>query len=279
MHVLTAGDLDARYLGSRATLEPLFASYAMPANSDYAPVLDLNAARHRFMERSASDVVALLNAELPLLELIERDRSQRAVNPCSAARTPSSAWRTRGSRGTRATSCCGRARPCRVGTARAAEGSRARQAAPDRVPRAARARRLAAQRAARGQGAQSLPRADDLAPIWTRIMGSACYGDLEEFQQRWLALFQAVGARNPARMAELAAPLMATEKAAGRGRARVPAARRDDRLRRERRQPQSARAMEESMGGRAPARPAFRLLRCHAEPSSCAEAFRAYAER
>ena len=25
---------------------------------------------------------------------------------------------------------------------------------------------------------------DDLAPIWTRIMGSACYGELEEFQQR-----------------------------------------------------------------------------------------------
>src|SRR5688572_7143890 len=50
VHVLTAGDLDARYLGSRATLEPLFASYGMPANSDYAPVLDRNAARHRFTE-------------------------------------------------------------------------------------------------------------------------------------------------------------------------------------------------------------------------------------
>lgn len=31
-------------------------------------------------------------------------------------------------------------------------------------------------------------------------------------------------------------------------------------------------------GARA-ARPAFRLLRCHAEASSCAAAFRAYAER
>src|SRR5205085_3481380 len=51
VHVMTAGDFDARYVGSRATLEPLFASYAMPANSDYAPVLDLNAARYRFMER------------------------------------------------------------------------------------------------------------------------------------------------------------------------------------------------------------------------------------
>ena len=63
VHVLCAGDLDARYLGGRALLEPLFASYGMPANSDYAPLLDLHAARHRFTEKSATDLVALLNAE------------------------------------------------------------------------------------------------------------------------------------------------------------------------------------------------------------------------
>jgi hypothetical protein len=71
VHLSGAGDLDARYLGSRATLEPLFASYGMPANSDYYPVLDLNAARHRFMEKSAADVVALLNAGVPVLEMLE----------------------------------------------------------------------------------------------------------------------------------------------------------------------------------------------------------------
>ena len=38
--MLAAGDFDARYIGSRATLDPLFASYAMPPNSDYYPVLD-----------------------------------------------------------------------------------------------------------------------------------------------------------------------------------------------------------------------------------------------
>jgi hypothetical protein len=81
VHTLTVGDLDARYLGSRATLEPLFASYGMPANSDYAPVLDLNAARHRFAERSAGGVVEILNAGVPVLELLERDRGMRPVNP------------------------------------------------------------------------------------------------------------------------------------------------------------------------------------------------------
>ena len=81
VHVLVPGDLDARYLGNRATLEPLFASYGMPANSDYYPVLDLNAARHRFLEKSASDVVALLNAGVPVLDMLEPGLRRRPVNP------------------------------------------------------------------------------------------------------------------------------------------------------------------------------------------------------
>src|SRR5260370_3195038 len=62
-------------------LEPLFASYGVPANSDYAPLLDLNAARHRFMEKSAVDLVALVNLGVPILELLEPGRSRRPVNP------------------------------------------------------------------------------------------------------------------------------------------------------------------------------------------------------
>ena len=80
VHLHTIGDLDARYLGSRATLEPLFASYGMPANSDYAPVLDLNAARHRFMERSATDVVEMLNLGIPVLEMLEPGFRRRPMN-------------------------------------------------------------------------------------------------------------------------------------------------------------------------------------------------------
>src|ERR687887_2056246 len=75
------GDFDARYVGSRATLEPLFASYAMPANSDYYPVLDLNAARQRFMDKSATDLVALGTLTLPVLELLEPSRPRRPPNP------------------------------------------------------------------------------------------------------------------------------------------------------------------------------------------------------
>jgi spermidine synthase len=280
VHVLTAGDLDARYLGNRATLEPLFASYGMPANSDYAPVLDLNAARHRFMEKSAADVVALLNAELPLLELVERDRSRRAVNPLfkgayafDRVENTRLAWYARDFL------------------------LRPRPPAPESVPRELQKdlelvklrliecrdpRELdvwlhSALRVAKALNPYLAP--DDLAPVWTRIMGAACYAGLAEFQRRWIALFQAVGARNGARMAELAAPLISGEQpliADAREYLLLVA------LAGYVASGDQAKALElwklYGSGTRA-ARPAFRLLRCHAERSTCAEAFRDYTER
>ena len=280
VHVLTAGDLDARYLGSRATLEPLFASYGMPANSDYAPVLDLNAARHRFTEKTAGDLVALLNAELPLLELIERERSRRAVNPLF--------------RGAYAFE--------RVENTRLAWYARdfllrARHPLPEAIPKELQKdlellklrliecrepRELdvwlhSAIRVAKVLNPYLAP--DDVAPVWTRMMGSACYAGLADFQRRWLALFQAVGARNAPRMAELAAPLVASEQqmivdareylllAALAGYVAS-----GDKA--------QALALWDKYGaGTRAAKPAFRLLRCHAERASCAQAFRDYAER
>ena len=280
VHVLTAGDLDARYLGSRATLEPLFASYGMPANSDYAPVLDLNAARHRFTEKSAGDVVALLNAELPLLELIERGRSRRAVNPLF--------------RGAYAFE--------RVENTRLAWYARdfllrPRHPLPEAIPKELQKdlellklrlvecrepRELdvwlhSAIRVAKVLNPYLAP--DDVAPVWTRMMGSACYAGLEEFQRRWLALFQAIGARNAPRMAELAAPLVASDQqmiveareflllAALAGYVAGG---------------EKAKALElwnKYGSGTRATKPAFRLLRCHAEQSTCAAAFSDYAER
>jgi spermidine synthase len=280
VHVLNAGDLDARYLGSRATLEPMFESYGMPANSDYVPVLDLNAARHRFMEKSAADVVALLNADLPLLELVEPDRSRHAVNPLF-----------------RGAYAFDRVENTRLAWYARDFLLRPRPPVAESVPRQLQKDlelvklRLIECRDPAGldvwtHSALRVAAAlnpylsfDDLAPVWARIMGSACYGALDEFQRRWLALFQAVGARNAARMAELATPLMATERplvadareylllAAMTG--YVASGERANALELWKKYGEGARA----------ARPAFRLLRCHAERSSCASAFSDYAER
>jgi spermidine synthase len=280
VHVLTAGDLDARYLGSRATLEPLFASYGMPANSDYAPVLDRNAARHRFTEKSATEVVALLNAEIPLLEMLEPGRSKRAVNPLFQG-----AYAFERVENTR---LAWYARDFLLRNRSPVPESVPRELQKDlelvklrliecREPRELDVWLHSAIRVAKALNPYLSP--DDLAPIWTRIMGARCYGELADFQRRWLALFQAVGARNPARMAELAVPLVASEQpmvidareyvllAALAGYVASG---------------DKARALElwEKYGvGTRAAKPAFRLLRCHAERATCADAFREYAEQ
>jgi spermidine synthase len=280
VHALTGGDLDARYLGSRATLEPLIQSYGMPANSDFAPVLDLNAARHRFMEKSAANLVALLNAELPLLELLDPERSRRAVNPLF--------------RGAYAfdrveyTRLAWYARDYLLSARTPVAESIPRELQKDleivkvRLIECRQPRELDVWLHSALQVAKALNPylpSDDIAPVWTRIMGSACYAELTEFQRRWLALFQAVGARNARRMAELAAPIVASERpllADAREYLLLAA------LAGSVASGDKAKALElwkkYGQGTRA-ARPAFRLLRCHADPATCAEAFAAYAER
>jgi hypothetical protein len=120
---------------------------------------------------------------------------------------------------------------------------------------------------------------DDVGAVWGRIVGSACYPYLQDYQRRWLALFQAVGARNGARMAEIAASLLGEQQplvsdareylllAALTGYVASGA---------------KPKALE-LWGSHSPSvrvtQPAFRLLRCHADPAGCGKAFRAYAER
>jgi spermidine synthase len=280
VHVLSAGDLDARYLGSRATLEPLFASYGMPANSDYAPVLDRNAARHRFTEKSAAELVDLLNAEIPLLELLEPERSKRAINPLfqgayafERVENTRLAWYARDFL------------------------LRPRAPVPEAVPRdlqkdlelvklrlleCREPRELdvwlhSAIRVAQALNPYLAP--DDVGAVWGRIVGSACYPYLQDYQRRWLALFQAIGARNAARMAELAVPLLAEQQA-------LPAGGREYLLLAaltgyvaSGAKPKALELWDSYSPSVRVTRPAYRLLRCHADLAGCGSAFRAYAER
>ncbi|TMH97491.1 MAG: hypothetical protein E6H43_18025, partial [Betaproteobacteria bacterium] len=285
VHVLAAGDLDARYLGSRATLEPLFASYGMPANSDYAPVLDLNAARHRFMEKSAADVVALLNAEVPLLELLEPSRSRRPINPLfDGAYAFERVENTRLAWYARNFLVSPRApQPEAVPTPLQKDLELIKLRLLEcRAPREHDVWLHSALRVAAAMNPYLAP--DDAAAVWKEIAAGRCFASLQEFQRRWIALFGAVALRDAARMGELGASLLATQTE----------------LRSEAREYLLMAAMAGSIAARKKARalelwsehaaqlsrvassPAFRLLRCHAEPAggeACAAAFRTYAER
>ena len=284
VHLHAIGDLDARYLGNRATLEPLFASYGAPANSDYYPVLDLNAARHRFTEKSATDVVALLNLGVPVLEMLEPGFARR---PASPMHTGAYAFE-------------------RVENARQAAYARdflLRDLPPEPVgiptqlqkdlevvklrlldcrnPRELDVWLHSLLRVARLVNPQ-LPAAQAQS-LWGAAPGAGCVRTLRGFQRQWLALFRAVGARDGGAMAELGAALLtATPELHGEAREYLLmaamtgaiASQRHELARRlwEEQQPHLSHLL---------AQPAFRLLRCHAGgegPAACAAALRSYAE-
>jgi predicted membrane-bound spermidine synthase len=282
IHVLGVGDLDARYIGNRATLEPLFASYGLPANSDYYPVLDLNAARQRFMDRSAAELAALGSLGVPLLELLEPSRPRRAPNPLfqgaeSFARLEHTrlAWYAR--------NFLLDAPPSE------SEPAVTRQLQKDlelfklrlfecRAPREHDVWLHSALRVA--QAVNPYLAWDDLAPLWSRVQAARCVSGLHDFQRRWLALFGAVAARDAPRMAEHASALLATQTDTG-GEAReyllmaamaghIAAGNRDAALKAWQAHGERART-----GGSA----AFRLLRCHARAADCAREFGAQAAR
>lgn len=279
--VVSTGDLDARYLGSRATLAPLFASYGIAANSDYRPVLDLHAARHRFIEKSATDVVALLNLGVPVLEMLDPAPARRPVNPL---------W-------------IGAPHFERVENTRLARYARDFMIHP-KLPEP---ERIAAQLQKDLEVAKFRlvecrePRDRDvwllsliriaqtvnpfLAPVetvamWDRIAGSPCFGSLHEFQKRWILLHRAVATRDAVGMAELGSTLLATQgELSGEAREYLLMASMTGYLATG--QFGHARQLWSwySRHLRQPAKPAFRLLRCHAaedDERACAAAFSAY---
>jgi len=73
-------DIEVRRIGGKGSLAPLFASYDVPANSDYYPYLDLHAAKYRFLHQSADQLTGLLAYSVPVVALLE-GRKSISVDP------------------------------------------------------------------------------------------------------------------------------------------------------------------------------------------------------
>jgi hypothetical protein len=70
VHIRNPQDLEGRRIGGRDSLERFFAAGRLPANSDYRPVLDQNAARARFLGASAQELLRLGSVPLPLVAML-----------------------------------------------------------------------------------------------------------------------------------------------------------------------------------------------------------------
>ena len=282
VHVVSPGDLDARYLGDRATLEPLFESYGMPANSDYYPVLDLNAARHRFTERNGSDVVALLNTGVPVLDMLQPALQRRAVNPLHlGAVTFERVEHTRLARYARdflLNAIPPEPQAITTLLQKDLEVSKMRLI-ECRSPKEQDVWLHSLLNVARNLN-PFMPAVEAQA-VWARIAAAPCFRALHEFQRQWIMLFAAVGLRDAARSGALATELLATQTELSRdAREYLLIAGMTGHIASGK--PQLAKDLwtkyEDQL--RAGGKPVFRLLRCHAERgdyAACAAAFAPYA--
>jgi predicted membrane-bound spermidine synthase len=71
-------DLLIHRIAGRAAIGPYYAAFGAPVNSDFAPVLDLNAAFARFLRQQVDDMPRLMEAPIPVLALFDRPRVRQA---------------------------------------------------------------------------------------------------------------------------------------------------------------------------------------------------------
>jgi predicted membrane-bound spermidine synthase len=194
-------DLEVRRIGSKRTWDGLTRSFDIPANSDFQPVVDQNAARLRFLTVGAEDLLVFTRSPLPVAEILSgrpppwdwtavartphfdgslrtyqamllRDMVLRPEQPGIAALTPA------------------------VSQAAAPIAAWLRSCGPKTSTPLPLDSMLAF-----GEKAVANLTAQELARIWAPIESGRCAAQLTERDRAWFELVSAVSARDPARMA------------------------------------------------------------------------------
>lgn len=209
VHVQNIGDVEIRRIGGKRALAPLFASFNVPANSDFHPYLDLHAARYRYLHTSADAVTAMGTTGVPVIQMVEGLASPYQTEPSLDG--PDYFEKLEFAR---------RARYARDFLLRANVPE------PVNIPRPlqkdlemARLRLIECRNPGQydiwfhslynlAQSVNPLLPAKEARAIWERLEKSACIGALNLAQKRWLELFKAVASRDAARMAQMSEMLL-----------------------------------------------------------------------
>ncbi|HKA45022.1 MAG TPA: hypothetical protein VKF40_23770 [Burkholderiales bacterium] len=183
-------DVEVRHIATKELLAPLLARIPIAANSDYYPVLDQNAARTRFLQLNAGDLIALAAVPVPALELL----GVRLAVTDTTSITASEYYRA----------------------SQLYRAATVLRDASTAVPR--RAAASCAEPAVRGDkidgmlnvGMAVVPylRPEELVPIWRWIETQPCGSQLNAVENDWLALLKMIGNRNSKEMTKLAEHLL-----------------------------------------------------------------------
>jgi spermidine synthase len=206
IHVRSAADMELHRLGSKAALQPYFESFRIPANSDYFPILDLRAARARFMGETARDITRLGVTAIPALEMLGTPPARTDTTEASRIWLAKSELK-------------------RVALAVRAYLLEGRPETLAELPRALRTdvevlrwhgidcRPGPGRLSVEGMGAIAdamiphLP-AEALRPVWRKLQQAPCAARRDDTERQWIALYAAVSERNAREMARLGEALL-----------------------------------------------------------------------
>jgi spermidine synthase len=211
LDIHTVEDLAARKLAGKAVLDPMFASYGVPPNSDYFPYVDQHAAKARFVDSSAIGLTHLSVHPLPLLEMAGREKGPAGLTGRRMEHEVIRSEAVAGARALRDAIVTGRY-----------------EQVPGTVQRSALLPALLLTQCSSGLpdsawvdtllrlGETIVPHLskEELEPVWKRLEGAPCFARLTDKQREWYWLVRSVGRRDGVRMAAHAKTILASGWAA-----------------------------------------------------------------
>lgn len=196
-------DVALRQLADRRLLAPWLANVPVPPNSDYAPLIDQDAPRLRFLERDAGELMALGNGVLPVSEILSgapRPWTETAITPLTSLPASINAAVAVRLRDRLRREARGEAAPPEVEIAanRLLERCDASQLGSDRRPVLFDL----------GVAVAGFLRPDELREMWRVLSSKPCATDLRPAERSWWDLFGAIGNRDTREMMRLADGLL-----------------------------------------------------------------------
>jgi predicted membrane-bound spermidine synthase len=206
-------DVLIRKIGDRRLLEPWLRTTSIRANSDFRPVLYHRAARARFFQENAGSLTTLARGPLPVLEMLGDSVVPWVSTDVTAEEHFSPAYHATVARMARDLILVGQEPESDFPPAE--ERSEVNPAAKE-------ARELVQRCMASGVGDRpalyalgwSLAghlRPEELSAVWSGIEALPCGSNLTQVEQDWMALFRAVGSRQPREIAAAAERLLTAE--------------------------------------------------------------------
>jgi len=209
------GDLVPHRIGSSRIFNPWLTEGVL--NSDYYPLVDLNAARSRFMRSDSIGLITPRGDNIPVLELLEHSAWDSPLPP-TPAKTGGPLRHGLALQGEETVQCM------LGGAGQSFDSFEWMNALQASMLHVARGILIKCEKFDEGEmmwdevvslanrivGTMSSARQK---PLWDAVLNSPCYAGLTALQKDWLQLFAATGAREAAQMEKLGVKLLAADAA------------------------------------------------------------------